>query len=215
MVHRDMAKGNGFLILYLTPSKVVSPLISEPLHIIEVLPNYTLGGFFGALYHTDSENNPVLATGRGPVPLIEFSIITALIRCNEKKGFYLSPVARITRPELMWEKRGLGFSLWEREGFPSYISLRVMPITPRIPLRFNLPFIEMKGEGVVLDRILPVTKMAFSSSSIHIPPSSPLSGLPFKFKIFSIIFSLDQVVVEEPKMIKGKILKELKTGVYG
>jgi len=118
-------------------------------------------------------------------------------------------------PELLWENRRDGISICGKEGLPPCISLNVRPITPGIPLTLRLTFIETKGEGVVFDRTLPVTKPAISFSSIHIPSSSPLSGLPFKIKIFFCAFSLNQVIVEESKAIKGKVFKELKTGVYG
>ncbi|MBI5198966.1 MAG: hypothetical protein HZA09_03005 [Nitrospirae bacterium] len=222
MVHREMEKGKGFLILYLTPSKSVTPYISEPLQVIEVLPDYTLGGFFGALYHMDHQiQDPALKgiqhhSECGSASSIhEFSIITAFTRYKEKKGFYLNPLEPIKRQELIWEKKGHGISLCVREGFPSYISLRVIPITPSLPFGFHLPLIEMKGEGVIFYRSLPVTKISLSTSSIHIPPSSPLSELPFKSKIFSVLFNLNQVIVAEPKTIKGKVFKELQTGVYG
>lgn len=207
MVNREKEKGNGFLILYLTPSKAVSSLVSEPLQIVDILPNYTLGGFFGAFYRTSTESNSR--------PLLEFNIITALTRWKEKRGFYLSPVDLSTRPELIWEKKRNGISMVGRKGFSLYISLSIMPITPRIPLRFHLSFIETKGEGIISPKIIPVTKMALSSSSIDIPSSSPLAGLPFKGKVLAIVFSLDQVIEEEKNLIKGKVLKELKTGVYG
>jgi hypothetical protein len=216
-----MEKGIGFLILYLTPSRTVSPLISEPLQILDVIPNYTLGGFFGALYHTNPESNHAPNLFRGGSNFLskgsfgEFSIIPALTYWKDRKGFYLRPVDPSTRPELIWEKKGYGFSLSEKEGFQGYISLRAIPIIPRLPFRFHLHFLEIKGEGIIFPKILPITKMALSFSSIHIPPSSPLSELPFKGKIFTIIFSLGQVIVEEQKAIKGKIFKELKTGVYG
>ncbi len=217
MIHREIPIGNGFLILYLTPSKTVSPTISEPLRVVEVLPDYTLGGYFAALYHTDHDTlSPAFnASGQSPGTSLEFGIITALTRCKEKKGFYLSPVTPVKGSELVWEHRRNGIYLCGREGIPPCISLDITPITPRIPIRFHLTFIEPKGDGVVFDRTLPATKPAISYSSINIPSSSPLSELPFKSKILSVIFSLEQVIVKEPKRIKGKVLKELKTGVYG
>ncbi|MEK6693020.1 MAG: hypothetical protein AABY44_06300 [Nitrospirota bacterium] len=226
MGHREVNIGNGFLILYLTPSKAVSPAISEPFRVVEVLPDYTLGGYFAALYHTDHDTlSPAYNdSGQGPGTSLEFRIITALTRCpapdgtgrcKEKKGFYLSPVAPVKGSELVWEHRRNGIYLCGREGIPPCISLDITPITPKIPIRFHLTFIEPRGEGVVFERVLPATKPAISYSSIKIPSSSPLSELPFKSKIFSVIFSLEQVIVEEPKSIKGKVLKELKTGVYG
>jgi len=195
------------LILYLTPSKAISSMVSESLQIVDILPNYTLGGFFGAFYHTDIET--------GSRPLLEFDIIPALTRWKEKRGFYLNPPDLGARPELTWEKKRNVISLVGRNGFSPYISLTIMPITPGLPLRFHLSFIEVKGEGIILPKILPVTKMALSLSSIHIPPSSPLSGLPFKGKVLAITFSLDQVMVGEPRLVKRNILEELKTGVYG
>ncbi|MEK6691446.1 MAG: hypothetical protein AABY78_09155 [Nitrospirota bacterium] len=222
MTHRETEQGKGFLILYLIPLKVVSSLVSEPLRIVEVFPDYTLGGFFGALYHRDHQIQDTVLKGIQPnsgcgsaSPIHEFSIITAFTRYKEKKGFYLNPLEPIKRQELIWEKKGHGISLCVREGFPSYISLRVIPITPSLPFGFRLPLIEMKGEGAIFYRSLPVTKISLSTSSIHIPPSSPLSELPFKSKIFSVLFNLNQVIVEEPKTIKGKVFKELQTGIYG
>lgn len=221
MGYREKGKGNGFLILYLTPSKAISSLITEPLKVVEVLPDYTLGGFFGALYNTLHEikdSGPNIyhgASGQGSGSLLEFGIITGLTQCNKKKGLFLSPHPPMIGSGLIWENRGNGIHLCGREGFSPCISLKITPIAPGIPVRFHIPFIETKGEAVVFNIILPVTKTALSFSSIHIPPSSPLSGLPFKSKIFSVIFRLDQVIVEEPKAIKSKVFKELKTGVYG
>lgn len=202
-----MDKGKGFLILYLTPSKAASAFVPGSLQIVDVLPNYTLGGFFGSIYRTDSE-----ATSGS---LVEFYAIPALARWKGRKCFYLIAHDPATKPDLIWRNERNFISLCSREGSPPYISMKIMPIAAELPFRFHLPFIEIKGEGVIFPKSIPVSRVSVSSSSIYIPPSSPLSIFPFRIKVFTITFNLAQVILEEQKLIKGKIFKELKTGVCG
>lgn len=178
-------KGIGFLILYLTPSKVIAPLIPESLKVVNLLPAYTLCGFYGANYFIENSTYN------------EFRVIPALTRWMEKRSFYLSPLEPMTKPELIWEKKGRVICCEVIDGLSHCMSLKFSPIIPKSPFRVALSFIELRGEGFFHKDQL-ATNIGLSSSCVEIPSNSPLLDYPFKTKLFTLSFGFDQVAVKGP-----------------
>ncbi|MEW6409438.1 MAG: hypothetical protein AB1488_04925 [Nitrospirota bacterium] len=127
----------------------------------------------------------------------EMDIIPALTRHEGRRGFYVhQQISDYT------------------DALPN-MHIDYKPIW-RTPLRLKLSFLEVKGNGIVFQKVSQLSRVCISSSSIETTDESFFKEIRFKRKLLTISFRIDNIIlVDKPSKIKSKVLGEIKSGVYG
>ncbi|MBI5191563.1 MAG: acetoacetate decarboxylase family protein [Nitrospirae bacterium] len=198
-------------VMYLIPSGKVRPLVPAPFAVSDVLPGFTIGGLYAARY----------ATGDNTFKS-EFGVLPAYVKYGERRGFFMScfcqdetascagrgPWGLDKTPGVFsWDVSERAISLDVTTPGGPLAGIRLRPIVNRTPFGTTFPILCVKGESVVFFKNYLASNIGFATSSVHIPPESPLAGFPLGLKLVSTFWDASNVVVKAPELAHERALK--------
>jgi hypothetical protein len=184
-------------ILYLVPVKKVTGLIPEPLRAAEVIPGFTVGGFYAARYGS-----------RSGQAVSEFGLMPAYVRLGDKKGFFMRHFCMDNRPakegcscgNFSWKEDGKSIALDVSSEESGLVSIRMRPVLNNIPFTGALPFLYEKGNNIVYLQNHLISRIGVSFSKVTLPEDSPIKGFPFGPKLVTAFWDTSNIVYKEPEL---------------
>ncbi|MGA2192210.1 MAG: hypothetical protein ABSG42_02385 [Nitrospirota bacterium] len=175
----------------------------HPLQVIEILPGFTIGGLYAARY------------GDGKDAVSEFGVLQSYVHYGDKRGFFIRHYCMEGKssPEgcagnsFKWERAGNSWTVKISTGGSELIDLRVHPVLKGIPFNGTIPFLCVKGNSVAFLQNHFISRIGISTSTVRIPPDSPIHGFPLKYKILSTFWDTSNIIFKEPEYVTTRAIK--------
>jgi hypothetical protein len=205
--------GRGFSTACLFRLSRVQSYVPSHFHIQQVLPGYTLGGYYGLHY----DASPI-----GPYD--ELIIFPALVSFGGKTGFYVShsyvnreqalqggmqywgKPRELRRFEVAFENHHWQFEMFEAGEV--IFAARGRVLTPAVPFNFSIPFLDDTREEVVWYSGLFDTQLQFSTARLKINPECAFGQLARARHLVSVGFRSLRLVLGEPSVVKEAVVHQ-------
>jgi len=199
-------------VFYLVPSSRIKEMVPPQLDVIDVIPGMTLGGIYAARF----------PQGDG-VSLNEFGVIPSYVRYGSKKGYFLKHYCVDSSgskgsgmihegpdcgdSEFEWGFTPKGASLEVYSGGSAMIGLKMRPIIKRLPISSCFHFMCTRGDNVLFFKNRLAPSIGVSLTSLRIPDTSPLAGIPLRYKLLSTYWEPSNVVRREPETLPARAIR--------
>jgi hypothetical protein len=205
--------GRGFSAACLFRVSRVKSYIPSHFHIQQVLPGYTLGGYYGLHY----DASPV-----GPYD--ELIVFPGLVTFGNKMGFYVShsyvnqeralhgaapcwgPPRALKRLEASFENNHWSFEMFEAGDV--VFSADGRALTPSVPMNFSVPFLDEAREDVVWYSGLFDTQLQFATARIKVGPDGPFGKLARARRLVTVGFRSLRLVLGAPSAVKEAVVHQ-------
>lgn len=174
------------IILSLVRLESARRLVARPFDILEILPGFTLGGWFCARFAAPGSDR------------VEIGRILAIGAFEEKRGFLLEPVTGGKgKPSARWAWNGGASTISVEGDGSSWIEMRVTARIPKVPIRMGFPFILAQGTGFPTSVVYQARQFDLATSRVVIPRESPLRSYPRGVKIATLCWQSATVFSED------------------
>lgn len=212
--------GYCMMIFYLVSSRQAAELVPSPLEVSEVVPGLTLGGLYAALYQTGDFGS-----------LSEFSAFPALVRYKKRRGFFVPFSMVESRDDLPGYKGAWGLRKecasfeWREEkthyhlnvlcGTQKIVSIDLNTRRLTLPIRISFPFFHVRPRGVISYHADYAARVHLSSSTVEIPPESPLTAFGLKRKVITTLWESTKILLHPPESEKNIVITEgVSEGIF-
>lgn len=174
------------IILSLVRLESARRLVARTFEILEILPGFTLGGWFCARFSAPGGDR------------VEIGRMHAIGAFEEKRGFLLEPVTGGRgKPSARWvSEEGSSTICVEGEGL-TWIEMRVTPRIRRVPIRMGFPFILARETGFPSIIVYQTHQFELATSRVVVPRESPLRAYPHGLKIATLCWQSATVFSED------------------
>ena len=174
------------IILSLVRLESARRLVARTFDILEILPGFTLGGWFCARFAAPGADR------------VEVGRIHAIGAFEEKRGFLLEPVTGGRgKASARWGSEAGASTICVEGNGSSWIEMRVTPRIPKVPIRTGFPFILARETAFPSIIVYQAHQFDLATSRVVLPRESPLRSYPRGVKIVTLCWQSATVFSED------------------